>query len=100
MTVATDPRPFWLAGAPATGEATLDVKQPYDGKHLATVSLPTRDQIEQAIAAAEAAAKQTASLPAHARAAALAHVPGRLAERIDEVAELITAENGKPLKWS
>ena len=101
MTVATDdPRPFWLAGAPATGEATLDVKQPYDGKHLATISLPTRDQVEQAIAAADAAAKQTASLPAHVRAAALDHVSRRLAERTDEIAALITAENGKPLKWS
>jgi len=101
MTVATDdPRPFWLAGAPATGEATLDVKQPYDGKHLATISLPTREQVEQAIAAADAAAKQTASLPAHVRAAALDHVSRRLAERTDEIAALITAENGKPLKWS
>ena len=100
MTVATDPRPFWLAGAPATGETTLDVTRPYDGTHIATVSLPTRDQIEQAIAAADTAAKQTASLPAHARAAALDHVSRRLAERADEVAALITAENGKPLKWS
>ncbi len=100
MTVATDPRPFWLAGAPATGEATLDVTRPYDGTPIASVSVPTRDQIEQAIAAADAAAKQTASLPAHARAAALDHVSRRLAERADEIAALITAENGKPLKWS
>jgi aldehyde dehydrogenase (NAD+) len=100
MTVATDPRPFWLAGAPATGEATLDVTRPYDGTPIASVSLPTRDQIEQAIAAADAAAKRTASLPAHARAAALDHVSRRLAERADEIAALITAENGKPLKWS
>jgi acyl-CoA reductase-like NAD-dependent aldehyde dehydrogenase len=100
MTVATDPRPFWLAGAPATGEATLEVTRPYDGTSLATVSVPSRAQIEQAVAAAEAAAKQTAELPAHARAAALDHVSRRLAERADEIALLITAENGKPLKWS
>jgi len=100
MTVATDPRPFWLAGAPATGEATLEVTRPYDGTTLATVSVPSRAQIEQAVAAAESAAKQTAALPAHARAAALDHVSRRLAERADEIAQLITAENGKPLKWS
>ncbi len=100
MTVATDPRPFWLAGSPATGEATLEVTRPYDGSRLAAVSLPTRAQIEQAVAAAEAAAKPAAALPAHARAAALDHVSKRLAERADEIARLITAENGKPLKWS
>jgi acyl-CoA reductase-like NAD-dependent aldehyde dehydrogenase len=100
MTVATDPRPFWLAGAPATGEATLEVTRPYDGVPLATVSTPTRDQVEQAVAAAHAAAKRTAALPAHVRAAALDHVSRRLAERAGEVAELITAENGKPLKWA
>ncbi len=100
MTVATDPRPFWLAGEPATGEATLDLTRPYDGSLIATVSLPTGDQVEQAVAAADAAAKHTAALPAHVRAAALDHVSRRLAERADEIAALITAENGKPLKWS
>jgi acyl-CoA reductase-like NAD-dependent aldehyde dehydrogenase len=34
------------------------------------------------------------------RAAALDHVSRRLAERAEEIARLITAENGKPLKWS
>ena len=35
-----------------------------------------------------------------ARAGALDHVSRRLAERADEVAALITAESGKPLKWA
>ncbi|MGH6657188.1 MAG: aldehyde dehydrogenase family protein [Actinocrinis sp.] len=100
MTDATRPRPFWLAGKPETGDATLDVTRPYDGTLLATVSLPTEAQVEQAVAAAVAAAKQTAALPAHRRAAALDHVSRRLAERAEELAELITAENGKPLKWA
>ena len=45
-------------------------------------------------------AAEAAALPAHARAAALDHVSRRLAERAEEVAELITAENGKPIKWA
>jgi glyceraldehyde-3-phosphate dehydrogenase (NADP+) len=45
-------------------------------------------------------AADAAALPAHARAAALDHVSRRLAERTDEVAALITAENGKPAKWA
>jgi acyl-CoA reductase-like NAD-dependent aldehyde dehydrogenase len=100
MTVATDPRPFWLAGTPATGEAALEVTRPYDGALIASVSLPTAEQVERAVAAADAAAKPAAALPAHARAAALDHVSRRLAERAEEIAALITAENGKPLKWA
>jgi acyl-CoA reductase-like NAD-dependent aldehyde dehydrogenase len=100
MTAATDPRPFWLAGAPATGEATLEVTRPYDGTLLANVSVPTSAQVEQAAAAAEAAAEGSAALPAHVRAAALDHVSRRLAERAAQIAALITAENGKPLKWA
>lgn len=34
------------------------------------------------------------------RAEALAHVSARLAERAEEIARLITAENGKPLLWA
>jgi acyl-CoA reductase-like NAD-dependent aldehyde dehydrogenase len=41
-----------------------------------------------------------AATPAHVRAAALDHVSRRLAERAEEIARLITAENGKPVKWS
>src|SRR6185437_10415855 len=38
--------------------------------------------------------------PAHRRAAALDHVSAQLRERAEEFAALITAENGKPLKWA
>ena len=43
---------------------------------------------------------EVAALPAHVRAGALDHVSRRLAERADEIARLITAENGKPIKWA
>jgi acyl-CoA reductase-like NAD-dependent aldehyde dehydrogenase len=95
-----DPRPFLLAGRPATGTDTLEVTSPGDGRAVATVSVPTPDQVEEAVAAAAAVAAEAAALPAHVRAEALAHVSARLAERKDEIAELITAENGKPAKWA
>jgi acyl-CoA reductase-like NAD-dependent aldehyde dehydrogenase len=56
--------------------------------------------VERAVAAASSVAAEAAALPAAARAAALDHVSRRLAERAEEVARLITAENGKPLKWA
>ncbi len=91
---------FWIAGRPATGESTFDVTHPYDGSLVGRVSVPTEAQVEEAIEAASAVAAAYAATPAHVRAAALDHVARRLAERVDEIARLITAENGKPLKWA
>ncbi|GAA4199093.1 aldehyde dehydrogenase family protein [Streptosporangium oxazolinicum] len=95
-----DVRPFWLAGRPATGEAELTVTNPHDGRVVAVCSVPTDGQVEEAVAAAAAVRKQAAALPIHVRAEALAHVSRRLAERADEIAALITAENGKPIFWA
>ncbi|WP_046467988.1 aldehyde dehydrogenase family protein [Allosalinactinospora lopnorensis] len=93
-------RPFWLSGAAATGDSEITVTHPYDGRVVATVSVPSAGQIEEAVAAADAAAREAAALPAHTRAEALAHVSRRLAERTEEIAGIITAESGKPIKWA
>jgi acyl-CoA reductase-like NAD-dependent aldehyde dehydrogenase len=96
----TEVTPFWIAGKQVTGTDSYEVHSPYDGRLVATVSVPTEEQVEQAVAAAAAVAKETADQPAYVRAAALDHVSRRIAERADEIAALITAENGKPLKWA
>lgn len=93
-------RTFWLAGRPATGDAELTVTNPDDGREVGRVSVPTDAQVEEAVAAAKAVAREAAALPIHVRAEALAHVSRRLAERSDEIAHLITAENGKPVFWA
>ncbi|MFC0038662.1 aldehyde dehydrogenase family protein [Actinomadura rayongensis] len=92
--------PFWLAGRPATGDESIEVTNPYDGHVVGAASVPTPAQVEEAVAAADAVRRQAAALPLHVRAEALLHVSRRLAERADEVARLITAENGKPLLWA
>jgi glyceraldehyde-3-phosphate dehydrogenase (NADP+) len=92
--------PFWVAGRPESGPDPLVVVHPLDGRTVGRTSWASPEQTERAIAAAASVADQAAGLPAHARAAALDHVSRRLAERADEVARLITAENGKPMKWS
>ncbi|MEE1798743.1 aldehyde dehydrogenase family protein [Streptomyces sp. JV176] len=96
----TSTHAFWLAGRQATGEDTLDVTSPWDGRLVGTVSLPTDAQVEDAVAAAHAVVDEFAATPAHVRAAALDHVSRRLVERTEEIARLISAENGKPLKWA
>ncbi|HEY2792361.1 MAG TPA: aldehyde dehydrogenase family protein [Micromonosporaceae bacterium] len=92
--------PFYVAGRPETGTDELTVHSPYDGREVGRTSYATPEQVESAIAAAAAVADEAAALPAHVRAGALDHVSKRLAERADELATLITAENGKPIKWA
>jgi aldehyde dehydrogenase (NAD+) len=89
-----------LAGKQASGGESVEVTDKYTGEILATVSVPDPAQVEEAVAAADAVRHEAAGLPAHVRAEALAHVSARIAARADEYAALITAENGKPLKWS
>jgi acyl-CoA reductase-like NAD-dependent aldehyde dehydrogenase len=91
---------FWLAGREATGEDTFDVTSSWDGRLVGKVSVPTEAQVEEAVAAAHAVVDEFAATPAHVRAAALDHVSKRLAERTEEIAQVISAENGKPIKWA
>ncbi|MFF2188805.1 aldehyde dehydrogenase family protein [Streptomyces sp. NPDC058155] len=91
---------FWLAGRRATGEETFDVTSPWDGRLVGKVAVPTEAQVEEAVAAAYAVRDEFAATPAHVRAAALDHVSRRLVERTEEIARLISAENGKPMKWA
>ncbi|MEV7416702.1 aldehyde dehydrogenase family protein [Streptomyces sp. NPDC089919] len=96
----TSTHAFWLAGRQATGEDSFDVHNPWDGRLVGTVSVPTDAQVEEAVAAAYAVTAEFSATPAHVRAAALDHVSKRLVERTEEIAQLISAENGKPIKWA
>ncbi|MGP4004333.1 aldehyde dehydrogenase family protein [Streptomyces sp. 8N706] len=91
---------FWLAGREAAGDDTFDVTSPWDGSLVGTVSVPTEAQVEEAVAAADAVRAGFAATPAHVRAAALDYVSRRLVERTEEIARVISAENGKPIKWA
>ncbi|NGO46510.1 aldehyde dehydrogenase family protein [Streptomyces ureilyticus] len=91
---------FWLAGRQATGDTAVEVTSPWDGHVVGTVSVPSDAQVDEAVAAAHAVRDEFAATPAHIRAAVLDHVSRRLRERTEEIARLISAENGKPLKWA
>jgi acyl-CoA reductase-like NAD-dependent aldehyde dehydrogenase len=93
-------KPFYVAGEWRTGEGTLDVMSPWDGAVVATVGVPTDRDVEDAVAAAVRTFEESRRLPTHARAEALMHVSRRIEERLDELAEAVAREGGKPLKWS
>ncbi|WP_410645748.1 aldehyde dehydrogenase family protein [Amycolatopsis sp. lyj-346] len=92
--------PFWVAGKPVTTGPTAVVRHPYDGSSAGAHFVPSPAGVEAAVQAAHDVAVEFATLPAHVRAGALDHVSRSLGERSEEIAALITAESGKPLKWA
>jgi aldehyde dehydrogenase (NAD+) len=91
---------FLAAGEWRAGEGSFEVRSPYDGSVVAEVGTPTDADVEDAVAEAAATFAESRHLPVHARAEALMHMSGRIAERQEELAELIAREGGKPLKWA
>jgi acyl-CoA reductase-like NAD-dependent aldehyde dehydrogenase len=92
--------PFWVAGKPVTGGSTALVRHSFDGSEAGSHFVPSAEDVEAAVQAAHDVADEFATLPAHVRAGALDHVSRALGERSEEIAQLITAESGKPLKWA
>src|SRR5687768_3435076 len=78
-----------------TGEWN-EVSSPYSGELVARVAKAGAEEARRAVDAAERAMREP--LPAHKRAEILVRVAGYLGRRHDEVARVISAEAGKPLK--
>jgi acyl-CoA reductase-like NAD-dependent aldehyde dehydrogenase len=93
-------KPFYVAGDWRMGQGTLEVKSPWDGSVVAELGVPTDADVEEAVSSAAATFKQSRHLPTHVRAEALMHISRRIAERVDEIAEIVAREGGKPIKWS
>jgi len=78
------------------GDERTDVIHPHDGTLVGSVPLANAGQVRDAIAAA-AAAYEVSTLSAYERYDVLYAAAGRLEERADEVARMITSEQGKPI---
>ncbi|PWW24172.1 aldehyde dehydrogenase (NAD+) [Geodermatophilus normandii] len=98
--MSTPTTPYWVAGRPRTGTDPVEVRSPHDGAVAGRTTTASAEDVEAAVAAAHGVRAEYAATPAHVRSAALDHVSRRLAERSEEIAALITAESGKPLKWA
>jgi acyl-CoA reductase-like NAD-dependent aldehyde dehydrogenase len=86
-----------INGEQVLGDAPpLAVENPYTETEIASVGLPTRQQIDAAVAAAREAARAWAATPAIERGELLHEVAARMRARADELAELMTLEGGKP----
>lgn len=92
--------PFWVGGKPISSDTIAEVNFPGDGSVVGSHYVPTAQHVEQAIDLAAKASAEFRGTPVALRAEALMHVSAQLAHRLDEVAGLIVAENGKPLMWA
>lgn len=85
-----------IKGEWVKGEAgTQDVHSPYSGKKIGQVSVPTKNQIDQAIEAADVAQKSWSKLPIKERSKILFNFRNILLRDQDEIAHLKSSESGK-----
>jgi len=96
----TKVHPFWVSGQAVTSDVVAHVTHPGDGSTVGSYYVPTAAQVEQAIAAAAAVRYEFQATSAAVRSDALMHISQQLASRQEEIAQLITAENGKPIIWA
>lgn len=91
---------FWIAGKAVTSDVVAEITHPGDGSVVGSHYVPTAAHIEQAVAAAYSVRNEFQATSAAARSDALMHISNQLAARQEEIAQIITAENGKPIIWA
>ena len=76
----------------------IDVENPATGEVLDRMPVASEAQVTEAIAVAQRGRAEMAALPAHERARMLFAVADQLASRQEELARMLAAENGKPIR--
>jgi len=92
--------PLYLNGEFVAGEPAWPVLNPASGEPFARISTIDRARLAQALADAHSAFAGWRALTATARGEHLRKIAAELDRRRDEVARLISSENGKPLAQS
>lgn len=92
--------PYFLANRPYAPNTDLVVTHKYTGDVATRVAMADGLVLEQAIAAAHAAAPAMARFPAYKRRAVLQHCVMRFTERAEELAQVLCIEAGKPIRDS
>jgi len=92
-----EPRRLYLNGQWIEPDHWLDVVNPATGRVFARVGTVGRDAVRQALEDAQRAWPAWRALPGRDRGALLARIADGLERRAEEIARIITMENGKPL---
>jgi glyceraldehyde-3-phosphate dehydrogenase (NADP+) len=91
-------KPFLIGGGWRMGANLQDVRSPFSGETLARFSVASRDEVEEAIAVAAAAAVEMRRLPRFRVAEGLHAIAEGIKARRAEFARTIALEAGKPIK--
>ena len=86
---------MYVAGAWREGNEALEVRNPFDGTIVDTVPKASLLDVEQAISSATRGALAIRSLPAFERSRILKSAAELIQRRADDLARLITLEEGK-----
>lgn len=86
-----------IGGNLVDGDMTMDVINPATGEPFCTVPRASAAQADAAIAAAKAAVPGWSAVPWAGRQAKLIELADAIAARKDEIARVLTMEQGKPL---
>lgn len=81
----------------SSADRWIDVKNPSTGELICSVPDSTQQDVDEAIAAAEAAQKSWEKEPAANRAKLLRSVASKIREHVEPIARVITEEQGKTL---
>jgi succinate-semialdehyde dehydrogenase/glutarate-semialdehyde dehydrogenase len=92
--------PLYLNGAFQASESSFEVSNPANGEIFARMSSVKRPAVAQAIQDAHAALTRWRQVTGKARGEFLHAIAAELHRRRDEIARVITLENGKPLAQS
>ncbi|MBK3400912.1 MULTISPECIES: NAD-dependent succinate-semialdehyde dehydrogenase [Methylobacterium] len=84
----------WRAGS---GGQTLPILNPATGETLSQLAVATRDDLDQALAAAERGFQAWRKVSAFERSKVLRKAANLMRERADEIARIMTLEQGKPV---
>jgi acyl-CoA reductase-like NAD-dependent aldehyde dehydrogenase len=85
------------AKVPSTGEKGIEVLNPATGEQIGYIPAGTPEDAKAAVAAAREALPRWSRLPAAERAELVKAAARKMRERAEELAGLVTLENGKPL---
>lgn len=92
--------PFLIDGRWTGSRSVAALRNPYTGAVVAQVCYAEREHLDQAVAAADRAFRETRSLPRHQRAGWLSATASGLAAQKTLLARLIASEAGKPIQYA
>lgn len=92
--------PLLIGGNEVTTEDRLNVLDPYDNGIVGKTYLAGTRELEKAIEVAQSTQSELWELPTHVRSNALLQISDEIHERREDLALLLAAECGKPLKYA